>query len=483
MLLLGAAPARAACPTSPRPLCRDLAQSRLSIDAGSGSFRWKAARGPSTNKIDFGDPRASTSFSVCAWEASTLILAADVLAAASCDGASCWSDSGATGLRYRSDTTPVRSIDLLGSSSNRTRVRVSGTFATGAPLPVAGQVTVQLLRDDSAICFESAVPLASFTSNSAARASAKAAFDATTHVPVLPSSGCSLDPSPYAPGVSTADQLVHDGLTRTFRIYLPPNYDAAAATPVVFLMHGGFGSGAQIESSSHMLDVAAAGGFIVVSPDGYPGAGGVRAWNAGTCCGIAFDQNIDDVGFVAAILDQLESRLCVDARRVYATGMSNGASMSHRLGCDLGNRVRAIATVSGVDMTASCNPVRPLAELTIHGTDDPHAPYDGSNGCGPTGDIYHPSVPVTLARWRERDDCSDTPTSATPDGDAICTAYEKCAPGDEVEACIIDGGGHQWPGGEPPAISGIGNCPFGYQSETFPASQRIWEFFSAHPVR
>lgn len=477
-----ATPADAACPARPRPLCRDLGQTRVKIDAISGDFDWRGTLGPSTTLAEFGQPGSSTALSLCAWDNETLLVSVEIPAAATCGGVACWSSKGQNGLRYRDGDGALRSVELLGSSKARTRIRARGAIAAGAALPIAGRLTVQLLRDDSPICFEGAIPGGENSINDAQKFSAKARMDPATVVPVLPSPGCDGALPSYVAGTSNLDQVLHNGLVRTFRVYVPPSYDDGAATPVVFLLHGGFGSGAQIEASTHMLEVAAAEGVVVISPDGVANPGAIRTWNAGGCCGYAASADVDDVGFLAAALDRVEEELCVDTRRVYATGMSNGAMLSHRLGCDLADRVRAIATVAGTDITTSCSPARPVPELTIHGSADMNVPFVGGTGCGPSGASYR-SVPLTLQRWRELDDCSEKPTASYLDADAACTVYGKCAAGNTVESCIVDGGGHQWPGGEPPSVPGIGDCLLGFQSVLYPASARIWEFFAAHPAR
>lgn len=159
----------------------------------------------------------------------------------------------------------------------------------------------------------------------------------------------------YPLGVSTEASIVHDGVERTFRVHVPPSYDATAATPVVLMFHGGFGSGRQLETSSGMSTIADREGFIAVYPDG---TGGVRTWNGGACCNPAARDGVDDVGFVDALLDHLESELCVDPARVFSSGMSNGAILSHRLACELSERIAAIAPVAGT-IGVECAPTRP----------------------------------------------------------------------------------------------------------------------------
>ena len=343
-------------------------------------------------------------------------------------------------------------------------------------------VTVQLVRDDSPICFESIFDAGAFTTNNAEIHAAKSRFDASQPVPALPSTGCGQPVARWNVGASTPDSLVHDSLTRTFRVYVPPDYDAAMPSPVVVLLHGGFGSGAQIETSSRMLEVAEEHGFIVLSPDGVTSPTGIRTWNAGGCCGYAASADIDDVGFVRDLLDLLEADARIDRRRIYAAGMSNGAELTHRLACDLGERIRAIGPVAGVDVTTACAPARAVPMLEVHGTADQNVPYDGGLGCGLSG-VSTPSVPDTVALRAARNSCTGEPVTSLVMGDGRCSRQGKCPNGNDVDLCVIGGGGHHWPGGAPPSISGIGNCSFGYQSQTFSASRVLLAFFSAHPSR
>lgn len=478
VLLAGARGVHASCPSAPRPLCRQFAQTAVRIDAVSGAFEWRGTGGPTSVLPDFGSPQSTTGYSICAWDGERLVVAADIPAAADCGGASCWSARGASGVRYR-ETAPgagqLSSLDLQGSAKPKTKLKAKGLLAAGAALPVTGRLTLQFLRDDSPLCFEGAVPLASLKTNSADAVQAKARFEATSSVPPAPGAGCGSS-SAYTPGVANLDSLVHDGLARTFRVWIPTSSENSSPLPVVLLLHGGFGSGAQIEASSRMLAVAEAEGFAVVSPDGTAGPGGVRSWNGGLCCGASADNDVDDVGFVSAILDRLDGSLCIDRRRVFATGMSNGAILSHRLACDLGDRIAAVAPVSGTDMTYGCDPVRPVPVHEVHGSLDLNVPFDGGLGCGASGADYR-SVPATIAGWRQRNDCRDAVTSTSTIGNGACSLHADCAAGSAVELCVIDGGGHQWPGGEPPSVAGLPGCGFGEQSQTYSASQEAWNFF------
>ncbi len=478
-----------ACPSSPAALCRSAGQTKFVLseggDASGDRLTWKWSRGQPTTLAEFGSPDTTTGYELCAWGPSGLVLSIDMTAGANCDGVPCWTRQGTQRLRYRDRTAAtggVQSLKLGAGTKSTISLSARGAAVPDLPLPAPVPLTFQLMRDDSAICFESILPAGNFSKNEAGAASAKSRFDPDAAVPALASDGCGQPLVGYTPAVSTTDQLVHDGLVRTFRVYVPGSYQQDVPAPVVLLLHGGFGSAAQVETSSRLLEVAEQEGFLVVSADGIAGPSGVRTWNAGGCCGYAVSSDVDDVGFVRAMIDQVQSRACIDRRRVYATGMSNGAMLANRLACDLADRIQAIAPVAGSDMASSCAPVRPVPVLQVHGSADSNVPFYGGPGCGPAG-VSFVSIPHTVGRWAERDGCSDSSLPGIADGDATCTTRQHCSIGADVELCVIAGGGHQWPGGAPPAVPGIGDCLFGYQSQSFSASRGLWTFFAAHPAR
>jgi polyhydroxybutyrate depolymerase len=483
--------ATAACPPEPLPACRQAGFSRLTVrtdDAGQvRRLRWTWKLGTRTALAEFGDPLTSTTYSLCAWEPAGAAGELVLPPGGSCGTAPCWSLRGATTYRYRDSAATqagIETVRLQASPQAKSKITV---VARGSGLPADAPpfdtpFTVQLLRSDGAICFESIFPDTSFARNDPVAARATARLDATAPVPALPSAGCGQTPVVYPAGAATPDALLHDGLTRTFRVYVPLAYDFAEPMPVVLLFHGGFGSGAQIEANAKIIEVAEEKGFIAVSPDGLLSPAGIRTWNAGACCGYATAAGIDDVGFVRALIDRLESNACVDRRRVYATGMSNGAMLTHRLACDLADRIRAVAPVAGTDMTTSCAPPRPVPLMHLHGSADGNVPFDGGLGCGVAG-VPFTSVPETIARAVERNGCGGAPFTNLVQGDGTCTRQGQCLLGADVDLCVVAGGGHVWPGGTPPALPGIGDCPFGYQSQSFIATRVLWDFFALHPPR
>lgn len=254
--------------------------------------------------------------------------------------------------------------------------------------------------------------------------------------------------------------LDHGGRTRRFAVHVPAGYDPARRTPVVLDLHGRNSTASQQMIISGMRRKADEAGFIAVHPEGV-----AQTWNAGVCCGEAMSEDVDDVGFVAALLDELERSLCVDSGRVFATGLSNGGYMAHRLACELADRVAAVAPVAGPNGTVPCEPARPVSVLHFHGTDDGVVPYDGYGGTL--------SVPGTMRDWASRNGCDATSTDYLSEGDVRCERWGGCREGTGVELCTIDGGGHQWPGGQ--------TIPFlGHNTDDIDATDAMWAFFQAH---
>lgn len=270
------------------------------------------------------------------------------------------------------------------------------------------------------------------------------------------------------------------GRERSYLVDLPPQYDGRRALPLVIVFHGGGGSGAQARRAYGMSELGRREGFITVHPDGSARRGvPLRTWNAGTCCGFAQEQRIDETAFVAALLDSLQARLRIDPARVYAAGMSNGGMMAYQAACALGGRIAAIGVVAGELTAPDCRPPRPVSVLAIHGTADDHLPFDG--GPGPASLDPHDTRPVSYAidTWRRIDGCGDTP-SVSRSGPVTHTRYAGCAGGTAVELYAIQGGGHAWPGADSPRR---GRRRRGTPGAGMDATRVLWSFFQVHPRR
>jgi len=281
-----------------------------------------------------------------------------------------------------------------------------------------------------------------------------------------------------APGDYTYT-LQHGGLTRRYRVHVPRSVRPGQRPALLLAFHGGGGNMNHMADDDNygLIAKSESAGFVVVFPNGYstmPG-GGLATWNAGECCGSARDKDVDDVGFVREVLADLATRIEVDTRRVFATGMSNGGLFAYRLACEMPDRIRAIAAVAGTDNTRTCNPSRPIPVLHIHAKNDTHVLFEGGAGQDAFRDVakvtQFTSVPETIARWTRRNGCGTTPRAVLERPGAYCESYFLCREGATVQLCVTAAGGHSWPGaakvrrGKEPA------------SQALSANDVMWDFF------
>jgi len=284
---------------------------------------------------------------------------------------------------------------------------------------------------------------------------------------------------PSAPG-SYELSLTVGARVRSYLLHIPPSYDGVSRVPLVLIFHGyGLGGTIQaIEGASNMTQKADQEGFIVVYPQG---TGGTPSWNAGHCCGEALAQNVDDVGFVRALIIELEDNLRVDPKKVYAAGISNGGAMVHRLGAELSDQLAAIAVVSGVlggkattdsPLFIPPEPTHAVSVIIFHGMADQLVPYEGGHGVVATGDRIDLSVSDAVNFWVAADKCSMFAQIETSSGGQVVKEVHSGGDnGTEVVLYTIVNGGHAWPGAT------TADEP----SRIVPATDLIWEFFAAHP--
>jgi len=277
----------------------------------------------------------------------------------------------------------------------------------------------------------------------------------------------------------TLYSLRHDGRARTYLVHLPPAYDRAKSWPVVLVFHGGGGHGEQMARMTGFSGKADREGFIAVYPNG-SGRWQNRflTWNAGNCCAWAYENRIDDVGFIRALIGQLKKDYAVDEKRVFATGISNGGMMSYRLACELSDRIAAIGPVAGAQ-NVDCRPAQPISVIILHGTADLHVLYNGGAPLRMV-DVRNPRVdrPVSAAVdfWVKRNRCADPPAKERK-GKVVVERYGHCDADTAVTLYTLLYEGHTWPGGTKWAV--WADEP----SREVTATDVIWEFFRSHPKR
>ena len=213
-------------------------------------------------------------------------------------------------------------------------------------------------------------------------------------------------------------------------------------------------------------------GFVVAYPDGID-----LSWADGRGASIPDRQGIDDVGFLAALIDRLSVEYGIPPGRVFVTGMSAGAFMANRLACDRADLISAIAPVAGtLGAGVPCAPSRPVSVLQIHGTADPVVPYTGGGMVGRGGPSEILSAPALAALWAAVDGCPGALTAQAPaPGEIQRSVAAGCAGGTEVALVSIDGGGHTWPAGRFALAAAV----VGPTSQAINASQASAQFFAA----
>ena len=275
---------------------------------------------------------------------------------------------------------------------------------------------------------------------------------------------------------------------RTYVVHLPLRWSERGPLPVVLAFHGGGGNASGFKGYAGLDAVADRAGFVVVYPDGSGRLGRrLLTWNAGTCCGYARDNKVDDAGFPLAILRDLARDVPLDSTRVYATGPSNGAMMAYRLAVEAPERIAAIAPVAGMMVADRFPPARPVPVLHIHSVDDSRALYAG--GLGPpfpftNVHVTHRAVEPELARWIGHDGCPrearvaerrTTPSRGRgPDHTATLLVWAPCATGAEVQLWKLTGAGHGWPGGP----SQLPERLMGPDTSLINAAEETWRFLS-----
>jgi polyhydroxybutyrate depolymerase len=270
-------------------------------------------------------------------------------------------------------------------------------------------------------------------------------------------------PGSSSAGVAPGDyveELLSGGQMRSYRLHIPPAYQPSKSMPLVINLHGLNSNAAQQERLSGMSRKADAAGFIVVYPEGL---GDPQTWHFGPEVGGAAD-----LQFMRDLILGPEQRLNVDPARVYTTGISNGAQMTNRMGCELADLVAAIAPVSGGYFRAQrCDPSRPVPVVAFHGTADQLLPYEGQ------GQLLLP-VREWAAGWAARNGCGASPTISFQHGQVTGETWGGCRASADVVLYTIEGGGHSWPGSATAPRLGI-------TTKDINATDAIWEFFDAHP--
>ncbi len=300
----------------------------------------------------------------------------------------------------------------------------------------------------------------------------------TTTTTLAPDAHGSTVTTPPPSGLAQGVIDTPDGRERTYHVYAPTSV-GTDPLPLLIALHGGTGWGLQFRDNSGFDALAEEHGFIVVYPDGISifGDRDQRVWNGGACCGPAEEdrRNVDDVTFISLLVDELATAYPIDAGRVFATGHSNGAIMSYRLGCELADTVTAIAFYSGSIEIDECRPSQPVAVLHVHGLADDSIRIDG--GVGDRISNHEFASPLdSIAHMAEVNGCTGEEEVVDPsNADVSGTRWTGCTDDAAVELMLIEGANHAWPGHDGTWLQER------FTGEPYPdldASRVIWDFLS-----
>jgi polyhydroxybutyrate depolymerase len=284
----------------------------------------------------------------------------------------------------------------------------------------------------------------------------------------VPTTGCG-KVSPIKPGSSAnqsiaVDPAVSNGnLERSYLVHVPTGYERTRPVAVVLAFHGHGGNAADEERGTGFSTLADQDGFLAVYPQGLPDGQNLPFWASDG----PIDFGIDDALFVSNVLTRLQEDFCVDPRRIYATGFSNGGGMSGFLACKLAERIAAFAPVSGnyYALPDGCNPGRPVPVMEIHGTADPIVPYAGIPA-SESPEWPLPSIPQWLQAWANRDGCTQGPFVFLRIPAVTGENWTHCKGNATVVHYRIEGGGHSLPA----TIGGTAT------------NVLMWQFFQSHPL-
>ncbi|MEH1845633.1 MAG: alpha/beta fold hydrolase [Nostoc sp.] len=272
------------------------------------------------------------------------------------------------------------------------------------------------------------------------------------------------------------EKLINQGQLRTYYIYTPKSYNPKHAMSLVLVFHGDSGSGNSIAKVSRFNNLADQKGFIAVYPNGLD-----HQWSFTG----HLRKKVDDISFVAALIEHIERIRNINSRKIYATGFSQGGILTQALACKLPNKIAAFASVAG-SLTArfvpSCHPSVSVSIMMINGTKDLSVHYDGDRISQKEALV---SIPETVNFWRRHDQCASssqfqklTGTKSSNRLRVKAFRYSGCRNNSEVLQLAIVNGGHFWPGGtsSDTKLNQL-NIQLGFN-----ASRAIWSFFQRHSL-
>lgn len=196
------------------------------------------------------------------------------------------------------------------------------------------------------------------------------------------------------------------------------------------------------------------------------------AWNAGPGLGHPDFAEVDDRGFLRALIARIQDEHPGIGTQVHFAGFSNGGRMAYRMALEAADLMASMAVVAGGWDGSGPISGHAISTLIFHGTADQHIPYEG--GLGLKGrQVVHPSAPETAFAWAKAMGCAPRIQRSVMGHHHLDLA--RSAEGTEVGLWTVRGQGHAWPGGR--AWSPMADAP----APDLDATGLILDFFARHP--
>lgn len=275
------------------------------------------------------------------------------------------------------------------------------------------------------------------------------------------------------------------GASRNYLLHIPENIRQGDRLPLVIALHGAFSTGRVFEKQTGFSRLADREAFIVAYPSGGLGLFGfLKHWNAGHCCGKAAADNVDDVGFLLAVIDDIKGRFPIDTTRIYMTGFSNGGMLAYRFAAEKTDILAAAAPMAAsAGGRAGKNdplwiipqPADKLPMIVFHATDDLNVPFSGGISPKKGGEREYLSVEESLDIWIRANNCNPDAKVETLYGGRVHKFIWNENQPDEISLYAIDHWGHKWPG-----KFFTDRLKPDDSLKGFDAAEIIWEFFKKH---
>jgi len=268
---------------------------------------------------------------------------------------------------------------------------------------------------------------------------------------------------------------------RTFILHVPPNYTSKTPLPLVVVLHGAFSTGSQTESETGFSVLADSERFLVAYPEGIGIFCLFQHWNAGHCCGKAADNQVDDISFVAEVIDTVRLKLAVDPARIYMAGMSNGGMLTYRFATERTGNLAAAAVVCATIGSTKVNETEPwrlqqpqkaLPIIGFQGLDDKTMPFKTVSTVSQDKPRFLPTTDA-IEFWQNSNGCEAAPAkSIANNGSVQHLTWKNCQEGSSLEFVLLEGWGHQWP-----APFFTNQLAADHPLRGFDATKQIWDFF------